>query len=55
MLDALRARPLLDLDMRLGEGTGAALAFSVVRGAVNFLNQMASFEDAGVSDRSDEA
>ena len=55
MLDALRARPLLDLDMRLGEGTGAALAFSVVRGAVNFWNQMASFEDAGVSDRSDEA
>lgn len=54
MLDSLAARPLLDLDMRLGEGTGAALAFSVVQGAANFLNEMASFEDAGVSDREDE-
>ncbi|MEQ9363452.1 MAG: nicotinate-nucleotide--dimethylbenzimidazole phosphoribosyltransferase [Leptospirales bacterium] len=54
MLAWLDARPLLDLDMRLGEGTGAALAFSVVTGAANFLNEMASFEDAGVSDRADE-
>ncbi|MCR9145021.1 MAG: nicotinate-nucleotide--dimethylbenzimidazole phosphoribosyltransferase [bacterium] len=54
MLDWLDARPLLDLEMRLGEGTGAALAFSVVAGAANFLNEMASFEDAGVSDRADD-
>lgn len=51
MLEYLNARPMLQLNLRLGEGTGAALALPLVKAAVNFLNQMASFEDAGVSNK----
>lgn len=45
------AKPLLDLDMRLGEGTGAALAMSLLEASVKMYNQMATFSSAGVSDR----
>jgi nicotinate-nucleotide--dimethylbenzimidazole phosphoribosyltransferase len=49
LLDRMDARPLLALDMRLGEGTGALLAWPIVRAAAAMLRDMASFESAGVS------
>jgi nicotinate-nucleotide--dimethylbenzimidazole phosphoribosyltransferase len=49
MLDWLGVRALLHLSMRLGEGTGAALALPLVQAAVHFLQDMASFAEAGVS------
>lgn len=52
VLDALGATPLLSLDMRLGEGSGAAVAVPLLRSACALHNGMASFADAGVSDRS---
>ena len=44
-----QARPILDLDLRLGEGTGAALAMNLIDSALDLLNSMATFEGAGVS------
>ena len=55
LLNQLRARPLLDLDLRLGEGTGALLAWPLVQSAARLMNEMASFASAGVSNRGDGA
>ncbi len=49
MLEFLGAQPLLDLDMRLGEGTGAALGINLMEAAVKLYREMATFESAGVS------
>jgi len=49
MLEALSARPLFDLDMRLGEGSGAAIGISLVESAVRLYREMATFDGAGVS------
>jgi len=50
MLEYLGPNPLLDLEMRLGEGTGAALGIMVAEAAVRTLNEMATFAEAGVSE-----
>lgn len=50
MLEHLKAAPLLHLDLRLGEGTGCALSLPLLHAAVNFLNQMATFSSAQVSE-----
>ncbi len=49
LLDLIGLRPLLDLDMRLGEGSGAVLALQIVESAVRIYNEMATFDSAGVS------
>ena len=49
MLKSLNAKPLLDLEMRLGEGTGALLAWPIVKAAAAILNNMATFQSASVS------
>jgi nicotinate-nucleotide--dimethylbenzimidazole phosphoribosyltransferase len=46
--------PLLDLQLRLGEGTGAVLAMHLVEAALRIYNDMATFDEAGVSDRENE-
>jgi nicotinate-nucleotide--dimethylbenzimidazole phosphoribosyltransferase len=51
LLETLGLAPYLDLGMRLGEGTGAALAIAVLRSALACLDEMATFKDAGVSER----
>ena len=48
-LEHFKLRPILDLDLRLGEGTGAALAMNVIDSALELLNNMATFESADVS------
>jgi nicotinate-nucleotide--dimethylbenzimidazole phosphoribosyltransferase len=51
LLQYLGLKPLLDLEMRLGEGTGAALAMSIIETSSRILNEMATFAEAGVSDK----
>jgi nicotinate-nucleotide--dimethylbenzimidazole phosphoribosyltransferase len=51
VLAALQVKPLLDLDMRLGEGTGAALGMGLVESAVRLFNEMATFAEAGVAEK----
>jgi len=53
-LEAMGISPLLTMDMRLGEGSGAALAMPIVEAAVKCLSQMATFEQAGVSERNED-
>jgi nicotinate-nucleotide--dimethylbenzimidazole phosphoribosyltransferase len=51
MLEWLGLRPILDLEMRLGEGTGAALAMLVIEGGLKIYREMATFGEAGVSEK----
>ena len=49
MLDALRARPLLNLGLRLGEGTGALCAYPIIESAVRMINEMNNFDNANIT------
>jgi nicotinate-nucleotide--dimethylbenzimidazole phosphoribosyltransferase len=51
ILDHLGLKPLFDLDLRLGEGTGACLGMSLVQASIKILTEMATFDEAGVSQR----
>lgn len=51
MLEKIGLRPILDLDLRLGEGTGAALAMLVIEGGLKIYKEMATFGEAGVSEK----
>ncbi len=51
LLEKLGKKPLLDLGLRLGEGSGAALAIGIIQASANLHNGMATFEQAGVSDK----
>ena len=53
MLERIGQQPILDLGMRLGEGTGAALAMGVIEGALRGLREIATFDEAGVSQGSE--
>jgi nicotinate-nucleotide--dimethylbenzimidazole phosphoribosyltransferase len=50
-LDHLGVEPLLDLGLRLGEGTGAVLAAPIVASAAHILGEMATFDEAGVTNK----
>ena len=51
LMERYGEKPLLNLDMRLGEGTGAALAMAIIEAAVAMHNNMATFDSAGISDK----
>lgn len=55
LLDAMGLRPILDLDMRLGEGTGAVLSVPIIEAAIKMIREMATFESAKVSRGSDQS
>ena len=48
-MQAIGVRPILDLGLRLGEGTGAALAFNIIEASMKIMHKMATFDDAGVA------
>ncbi|HTL60433.1 MAG TPA: nicotinate-nucleotide--dimethylbenzimidazole phosphoribosyltransferase [Nitrospira sp.] len=52
LLDSLGLKPLFDLELRLGEGTGACLGMGLTQAAIKILTEMATFDEAGVSERS---
>jgi nicotinate-nucleotide--dimethylbenzimidazole phosphoribosyltransferase len=51
LMEHIGLRPILQMDMRLGEGTGAVMAFPIVEAAVKLMNEMATFESAGISEK----
>lgn len=51
LMEHIALRPILQMDMRLGEGTGAVIVFPIVEAAVKLMNEMATFESAGVSEK----
>ncbi|MCA4776406.1 nicotinate-nucleotide--dimethylbenzimidazole phosphoribosyltransferase [Empedobacter stercoris] len=54
LLNYFNEEPILKINLRVGEGTGCALAYPIIKSAVNFFNDMASFESAGVSNKETE-
>lgn len=50
MITFMKGEPILNLDLRLGEGTGAAMAYPIIQGAVEMMNKMTTFEQANVTD-----
>ena len=54
LLNYFNEEPILKINLRVGEGTGCALAYPIIESAVNFFNDMASFESAGVSNKDGE-
>ncbi len=53
MMEFFKADPILNLDLRLGEGTGAAIAYPIIQGAVAMINNMTSFTEAKITDTTD--
>jgi nicotinate-nucleotide--dimethylbenzimidazole phosphoribosyltransferase len=53
IMNRLGARPILDLDLRLGEGTGAALAMQLIEASVKIYREMATFSSAGISGKTE--
>jgi nicotinate-nucleotide--dimethylbenzimidazole phosphoribosyltransferase len=53
IIEHLRARTVLNLDLRLGEGTGGALAMTIIDASIKIYNEMATFSSAGVSEKED--
>lgn len=54
MVEYLKGEPILNLDLRLGEGTGAAIAYPIIEGAVTMINDMTSFEEAEITDTTEQ-